>query len=355
MFNNRSTGWVGHQSDALHAGTPAVSGTFRTLSLLRTPQAARAPARVLVSRTVVCPFSRTTRLFGTRALNNSATGNADAVTVSGLASQPLCLHTADGDAAFTLPDVAGRPLWSRNAQGTVSTAAYEAANAGGRPLSLSETALGAAVGRVREQYTYAPLAEAKWQALNLAGSQVELRNNAGISRPLSISLTGQPLASEQRLLKPEIETPDWATTTADDTEAPLRIIGTYDATGAPLATTNAAGVTSLIDYAINGAVAQTRLAYTEQGSVKEVVTLKDIRYRADGVVLAQTAGNGVIDRYEYDPKTQLLRRHLTERPKGHPQEPLIISDLHYRYDPVGNILSLEDQGADPTWHANQQA
>lgn len=340
---------------ALHAATPAVAAPFRALAFLRTPSAPEAPARLLVSRTVVHPFSRTTRLFGARALNNTATGNADAVSVSGLAGQPLCLHTADGDAAFTLPDVAGRPLWSCNAQGTVSTAAYEAAGAGGRPLSLTETAFGAAVGRVREQHTYAPLAEAKWQAANLAGSQVELRNNAGISRPLSISLTGQTLAAEQRLLKPEIETPDWATTTPDDTEAPLRIIGTYDATGAPLATTNAAGVTSITDYAINGAVAQTRLAYTEQGSVKEVVTLKDIRYRADGVVLSQTAGNGVIDRYEYDPKTQLLRRHLTERPKGHPQEPLIISDLHYRYDPVGNIISLEDQGADPTWHANRQA
>ncbi|HGY9628017.1 TPA: hypothetical protein ACOJM5_004440, partial [Pseudomonas putida] len=246
-------------------------------------------------------------------------------------------------------------MWSRNAQGTVSTAAYEAANAGGRPLSLSETALGAPAGRVREQYAYAPLAEAKWQALNLAGSQVELRNNAGISRPLSVSLTGQPLASEQRLLKPEIETPDWATTTADDTEAPLSIAGTYDATGAPLAMTNAAGITSLTDYAINGAVAQTRLAYTEQGNAKQTVTLTAIQYRADGVVLSQTAGNGVIDRYEYDPKTQLLSRHLTERPEGHRKGPLVISDLHYRYDPVGNIISLEDQGADPTWHANQQA
>ncbi|EKT4466545.1 hypothetical protein QEL93_001942 [Pseudomonas putida] len=355
MLSSRSTGWVGHQSDALHAGTPAVSGTFRTLSLLRTPQAARAPARVLVSRTVIHPFSRTTRLFGARALNNTVTGNADAITVSGLAGQPLCLHTADGDAAFTLPDVAGRPLWARNAQGTVSTAAYEAANAGGRPLSLSETALGAPAGRVREQYAYAPLAEAKWQALNLAGSQVELRNNAGISRPLSVSLTGQPLAAEQRLLKVEIETPDWSTTTADDTEAPLSIAGTYDATGAPLAMTNAAGITSLTDYAINGAVTQTRLVYREQGSTKETVTLTAIQYRADGLVLSQTAGNGVIDRYEYDAKTQRLSRHLTERPKGHPQGPLVISDLHYRYDPVGNITRLEDQGADPTWHANQQA
>ncbi|MBF8792532.1 hypothetical protein IRZ70_06960 [Pseudomonas monteilii] len=346
---------LGNGMATLHATTPVVIAPFRTLAFLRTPSAPEAPARVLVSRTVTHRFSRSTRLFGARALNNAATGNADAVTVSGLAGQPLCLHTADGDAAFTLLDVAGRPLWARNAQGTGSTHAYEAAGTGGRPLSLTETALGAPAARVREQYAYAPLGEAQWQALNLAGSQVELRNNAGISRPLSVSLTGQPLASEQRLLKPEIEAPDWATTTQDDTEAPLRLASTYDATGAPLAMTNAAGVTSITEYAINGAVAETRLAYMEQGRAKDAVTLKDIQYRADGVVLSQTAGNGVIERYEYDPRTQLLSRHLTERPAGHPQGPLVISDLHYRYDRVGNILSLKDKGADPEWHNNQQA
>ncbi|WP_218580521.1 hypothetical protein, partial [Pseudomonas sp. Q1] len=83
-----------------HADTPAVAGVFCTLSFLRTPAAPDAPARRLVSRTLQQPFSRTTRLFGTRALNNETTGHADAVTVAGLTGQPLSLHTADGDATL---------------------------------------------------------------------------------------------------------------------------------------------------------------------------------------------------------------------------------------------------------------
>ena len=339
---------------SLHTHTPTVITPFRTLAFLRTPEAPKSPARLLVNRTVTCPLSRTTRLFGARALKHAATGDADAVTVSGLAGQPLCLHTADGDAVLALPDAAGRPLWSRNAQGTVAVLTYEAASAGGRPLSLTEAAAGMR-GRVREQYAYAPLGEARWKALNLAGGQVELRDNGGISRPLSVSLSGQPLASEQRLLKPEVELPDWRTTTPADTEAPLKVLGTHDATGAPLTTTHAAGVTAITAYGIDGRVSETRLAYVEQGIAKETVTLRDIHYRADGMVLSQTAGNGVIDRYAYDPSTHYLSRHLTERPAGHPQGALVISDLHYRHDPVGNLLSLEDKGADPAWHNNQHA
>ncbi|NCE88463.1 hypothetical protein, partial [Pseudomonas sp. Q1] len=82
----------------LHADTPMVSGVFRALSFLRTPAAPDAPARRLVSRTLQHPFSRTTRLFGARALDNETTGHADAVTVAGLSGQPLSLHTVDGDA-----------------------------------------------------------------------------------------------------------------------------------------------------------------------------------------------------------------------------------------------------------------
>ncbi|NCE88412.1 RHS repeat-associated core domain-containing protein [Pseudomonas sp. Q1] len=343
------------QAAALHAGTSMVSAPFRALSFLRTPEAPEAPARLLVRRTLQQPFSRTTRLFGARALSNEATDNADALSVSGLAGQPLCLHTVDGDAALILADAAGRPLWSRNAQGTVSVLSYEAAGAGGRAQSLTEIAAGTTAGRVREQYVYAPLNEAQWKDLNLAGGLSERRDNAGISRPLSVSLSGQSLLSEQCLLKPEVELPDWTSNAEADTDAPLRVSGTYDATGAPLTATNAAAVTTLTDYAINGAVAQTRLASPQVGASKETVILRDIRYRADGVVLSQRAGNGVIDTYEYDPRTQHLARHLTARPAGHPQGALVISDLHYRYDPVGNILSLEDKGADPEWHNNQQA
>ncbi|WIF62928.1 hypothetical protein QN095_02255 [Enterobacter cloacae] len=126
---------------ALHAATPVISAGPRTLAFLRHPDEAGTPARILATRTLADPLNRTVRAFGARRLDNAATGSADAVTATALAGQPLMLHTADGDVTLTLSD-AGRPLWSRNAQGTVSRMDYEPDDGAGRPLSLTEQPAG---------------------------------------------------------------------------------------------------------------------------------------------------------------------------------------------------------------------
>ncbi|MCU6209261.1 hypothetical protein KWH81_23200, partial [Enterobacter cloacae] len=233
-------------TSSLHARTPFVTVTgstgtpARTLAFLRHPDEAGTPARILTTRTLADPLTRTVRAFGARWLDNAATGSADAVTATALAGQPLMLHTADGDITLTLSDAAGRPLWSRNAQGTVSRVDYEPADGAGRPLSLTEQPTGGSPRR-REQYAYAAFGDAALTARNLAGGLTEHRHNAGISRPLSLGVTGQVLLSDERLLTPEADLPDWSVLTADDTEDSLMVSGTGDATGAPLAQTNAAG------------------------------------------------------------------------------------------------------------------
>ena len=339
------------QSAALHAGTPTVTSPFRTLTLYRAARTPGVSPRLLIERTVKDPSTRATRIFGARALLNEATANADAVAVTALDGRPLSLHTADGDLSLRLLDSAGRSLWSLNAQQTATAMTYEAASHSGRPLSLTETAAGAA-GRVRERYSYAAAGEAYWKARNLAGRLWESCNNAGIDRSLTLSLTGQSLAFEQCLLKVEIEQPDWSRTTEEDVEAPLKVLNQLDATGALLSTTHAAGVTTFERYGISGAREQTRVRYMKGGKVEEAVTLREARYAADSRLLEQMTGNGVVDRYEYDARIPRLKRHLTARPAGHPLGSLLISDLHYEHDPAGNILSLDDQGADPEWHNN---
>ncbi|WP_167854280.1 RHS repeat protein [Escherichia sp. E1130] len=289
---------------------------------------------------------------------NTTTDGADAVTVTALSGQPLSLHTADGDESLALGDAAGRPLWSRNAQDTVTTVRYEDAGEGGRPASLTEAAAGDAAGRERERYGYHPLTDEKVRARNQAGTTAEHYNNAGVTRPLSVSLSGQLLTTEQQLLKPEVGEPDWTRLSEGDPaaylEAPLKVSGTYDATGAPLMQTNADSVTTVSEYDIRGAVIQTLLRYEGLAGPHEAITLQDILYRADGVVLSQTSGNGVTEKYTYDPQTQYLSRHTVSHPDDHPQGALLISDLHYAYDQAGNIITLEDRGTDPLWHNNQR-
>lgn len=267
-------------SSALHTGTPAITAHFRGLSCLRHPDAPDGEIRLLVTRTQADPLKRTSRTYDARPLvSTSDKPVADAVTVSALSGQPLSLHAADGDTSLTLTDAAGRPLWSRNAQGTVTLVQNEAPEDGGRSVSLTEAG-SAADGRLREWYEYAPAvgeSAVVWQARNLAGTMPVQYDNGGLRRSLSASITGQPLMSEQRLLTPSVTEPDWATLTEADMEAALTVTGTYDAAGTPLAVTSADGVTTVTSCDIRGAVRETRLR------------------RADGVVLSQTAGNGVTD------------------------------------------------------------
>ncbi|MHA1057161.1 hypothetical protein [Enterobacter mori] len=90
-------------TSSLHARTPSVTVTgstgtpARTLAFLRHPDEAGTPARILTTRTLTDPLTRTVRAFGARRLDNAATGSADAVNRSGLhgarpAQDPRCSH-----------------------------------------------------------------------------------------------------------------------------------------------------------------------------------------------------------------------------------------------------------------------
>lgn len=348
---------------SLHAGTPevAVAGSTGALILslrfLRHPDVPDAPARLLKSCTILSVPERTSRQYGSRPLRDD-TGHLlpDAVTVMALSGQSIMLHTADGDAGYALSDAAGRPLWSRSAQGTVKTFTWEAANTAGRLLALTEINA-SGCSRVHERFIWAPVDEAGVKAHNLAGIATMHYDNAGFTQTLSISLTGNILKSEQRLLPASAPEPDWSAVSQPETEAPLSISSRYDATGAVLSQTNAADVTLITAYNVAGGVREKRLHFTDKRGIltNEVITLCNIMYRADGVVLSQTAGNGITEKYEYHSRTQYLLRHTTARPPAHALGGCVISDLHYEYDPVGNILRLEDKATVPVWHNNQQA
>lgn len=340
---------------ALHAQTPEVVAKssldmpLLALRLLRHPDDVRA--RWLRTRTDADLLTRTARVFGSRPLR-AGTGSpllADATTVVRLDGKQLKLHTADGDTTLILIDTAGRPLWAQNAQNTCDTFIYEAPNEGGRPSTTFEQAAGG-VSRQRERIRYAAV-EAANRSRNLVGSSIEQFDNAGVTHTQSRSLTDQILETRRHLLRAEAELPDWAGDSEDELETTPRLMrARHDATGVVLESTNAGDVTTLTTYEVSGEVCEIRL----RDAKAQAMVLKDVQRRADGKVLSQTAGNGVVDTYAYSPTTQRLVRHLTARPASHPQGGLVICDLHYHHDPVGNLLSLDDQGAATQWFRNRQ-
>ena len=263
-----------------------------------------------------------------------------------LGGQALVQQTADGDAVITLNDCAGRALWLLNAQGTAQSTQYEPPLNGGRHTATLEHPAGGP-GRLRERLHHAD-ASARNRQRNLAGTVFERFDNAGVVHTCAQSLTAKVMQAQRRLFHPDADVPDWAGASEDELESPLVTMARHDAVGAILADTNSAGVCTLSTYDISGAVSNTLLSHGE----RKAIALGTVQRRADGEVLSSTAGNGVVDTYIYSPTTHRLVSHQTARPSTHPLGGLVISNLHYRHDPVGNLLSLEDRAAKRQWHRN---
>lgn len=89
--------------------------------------------------------------------------------------------------------------------------------------------------------------------------------------------------------------------------------------------------------------------------------IQEIRYDAKGQKTYLQLGNGTITRYEYDSETFRLTQLRTTRPNQHPAfpgthanlaNPNVLQQLHYTYDPVGNITEVYDEAYKPVFFAN---
>jgi len=94
--------------------------------------------------------------------------------------------------------------------------------------------------------------------------------------------------------------------------------------------------------------------------------IQRIRYNAKGQKTSLALGNGTTTRYTYDAKTFRLAHLYTRREPRfttdcagdpdaeRPARPCGVQNLHYTYDPVGNISHIQDDAQQTIWFANQQ-
>lgn len=89
----------------------------------------------------------------------------------------------------------------------------------------------------------------------------------------------------------------------------------------------------------------------------------DIRYNAKGQKELVKSGNQTTSSYTYDPQTFRVVRLKTTRPGiskasriGLPllKDTNVLQDLHYTFDPMGNITEIRDDAFQPTFFKNQQ-
>jgi len=213
-----------------------------------------------------------------------------------------------------------------------------------RPVLIRE-GTGQQPARVSQRFTYADVGGA-----NRRGRLVRHDDDAGTRRVTGYSLTGQE-SDETRHFLVDLELPDWPEPLAqrDALLEPgdgassrfvhgplLQVIEQQDALGNRLGyRLDAAGQLSAVTLVLPDG--------TEQA------LLSEIRYNALGQIDAQTAGNGVVSQCQHDPASGRLSR-LNSRWPGR----AALQALVYHYDPVGNVLKIEDHSQPASHFANQR-
>lgn len=140
----------------------------------------------------------------------------------------------------------------------------------------------------------------------------------------------QPLVDRERLLEPG----EWATTRSR-----------FNALGALREQLDVKGNRQLFRQVLSGQLSAVQLQLSGALSVQTLVN--DIRYSAFGQVQQEVAGNGVTTLRGYCPQDGRLQTLCVQTDAGTP-----LQALHYQYDPVGNVLCIEDQAQPIRYFAN---
>lgn len=106
---------------------------------------------------------------------------------------------------------------------------------------------------------------------------------------------------------------------------------------------------------------KTAGGFNTAADTKTSDAIKDIRYNVKGQKEFLKLGNGTLTQYDYDEKTFRLKQIRTTRPadesdfpsrRSNLVDPNIIQQLLYTYDPVGNIVEIEDHAYKPVFFSN---
>ncbi|MCJ8206622.1 RHS repeat-associated core domain-containing protein [Pseudomonas sp. RGM2987] len=219
-----------------------------------------------------------------------------------------------------------------------------------RPLAVYEQGKGQA-SRCTERYEYAD-ASADFAAHNQCGQVIRHDDPAGTQKLDEYALSGGVLKQTRRFLR-SLEMPDWPhglperDVLLEPSEQAATSTTRFNPLGDVLEQVDAKGNRQLFDYTVDGQLLASHLHLSGQAAPQTLVNA--ITYSAYGQVEQETAGNGVVSTLTYRPEdgrlTRLQARHGAEA---------ALQDLHYNYDPVGNVLSIEDAALPIRYFANQR-
>ncbi|MDX2249416.1 MAG: SpvB/TcaC N-terminal domain-containing protein [Bacteroidia bacterium] len=279
-----------------------------------------------------------------------------------IAGNLLFQHSMDGGDRWMLPDSTGQPLyvWDANEYAGVmeqrlKRSEYDALRRPTRQwLRINDEA-----EREISRILYGeglPIP----QANNLRGQAVISLGPEGRTEAVAFDFKGNLLESRRQLLADAtVHTMDWSDYVEERPSGHLSpevfVQSTeYDALNRMVRLENwhldIAGRSPAVytpTYNRRGVLESETLSV--QGEVTPAIQL--IEYNAKGQRTLLRLGNGTNTHYTYDPLSFRLTRLHTSPPLGGPD---LLQDLHYTYDPSGNIAQIEDRAQDTVFFRNRQ-
>jgi len=266
-------------------------------------------------------------------------------------------HQASMEAGerWMLNDVTGKPIRAWDSRGFLRRITYDALR---RPTGTFVTENSVERLDVRTVY-----GEGQGTANNHRTRVFQVFDGAGEVTSEAYDFKGNLLRGRRELLPNYQQAVDWQQNPVPN-DGTFTSSTTYDALNRPTAVTapdnstyrptyNEANLLDKVEVNLRGEKDATgKLVW------KPFVT--NINYNTKGQREQIAYGNGAQTHYEYDPLTFRLTRLQTTRPIGLNglasqlfTDPSVVQDLHYTYDPVGNVTRIEDAALQTLFHNNQ--
>lgn len=183
---------------------------------------------------------------------------------------------------------------------------------------------------------------------NLRGHLVRHYDTAGLLEFAGYGFDGRPRATTRRLPKDYKSTVNWrdANLASGLEDRAFTVAMETDALGRMTRQTTPDGSVIMPSYDEGGLLNGETVVHADSGATS--VYIKDIGYNERGQRERIVYGNGVVTRLSFDKQTFRLKRLETKRRNGDP-----LQDWRYTFDPVGNVIRIEDGNASATFFDNQ--
>lgn len=272
--------------------------------------------------------------------------NAAPIIGYDVTGRQLFEHSMDAGDRFMLPDIAGQPIRQWDARGHRLRYEYDELR-----RSLHAFVAGGEVGDTEQLFRRTVYGESQGAALNHRGGVFQLFDQAGVVTNLEYDFKGNLLRGSRQFTSDYRNRVDWSQNPAQEDETFFSHTS-YDALNRPTALTTPDASVTLPGY--NEANLLERMAVRLQGAAISTVFVENIDYNAKGqrelIDYATADGSNLTTTYDYDPETFRLTNLRTQRHR----DGRVLQNLHYAYDPAGNITSIRDNAQQTVFFANTE-